>query len=77
MARKKLQKRLTAILDKQNLADLDRRQPELVAVIGEFVKDGATENEVERAVTNKNRHMWVQGQFAKSVFRALKAQRDD
>lgn len=71
MAKKKLFRRLTSVLDARNLIDLEERRPDVVAIIRDLVGDGATVKEVGKAIRGPNPQMWVESKYAESVARAL------
>lgn len=71
MAKKKLFRQLTAVLDARNLIDLEDRRPDVVKIIRDLIAGGATVKEVGKGIRDPNPQMWVESKYAESVARAL------
>lgn len=64
---------LTAVLDIKNLADLERKQPEIVIKIRALLDVGHTVEQLGRVILRSNPQMWVESKYAESVARAILA----
>lgn len=62
---------LTAVLDAKNLADLERRQPEVAIAIRALLDVGHTPTKIGDVIRRANPQMWVESKYAESVARAI------
>lgn len=68
---------LTAVLDAKNLADLERRQPEVAIAIRALLDVGHTPGRIGDVIRLANPQMWVESKYAESVARAIIKEGDE
>lgn len=65
---------LTAVMDAKNLADLERRQPEVTLKIRALLDVGHSPDMIGQVIRRFNPQMWVESKYAESVCRAILAE---